>query len=190
RPRGRGDQVPCHARHRRSFLTLLGGASAAAWPLAARAQPQHMRRIGVFMAAPPGDRVTQADAAILLQGLQDLGWTVGRNLQIEWRWYEANAARARKDAEDLVALAPDGIVAISGPVLAALVQSGRTEPIVFAAVVDPVRAGYVKGLARPGGNVTGFASLDFSTSTKWLQLLKGIAPGVTRALVFRTVGGG
>src|SRR5262249_6023290 len=109
---------------------------------------------------------------------------------IEWRWYEANAARARKDAEDLVALAPDVIVAISGPVLAALVQSGRTEPIVFAAVVDPVRAGYVKGLARPGGNVTGFASLDFSTSTKWLQLLKEIAPGVTRALVFRTVGGG
>jgi putative ABC transport system substrate-binding protein len=175
---------------RRDFITLLGGA-AAAWPVASRAQQaQQLRRIGVFMSAPPGDRVTQADAAIILQGLQELGWTAGRNLQIEWRWYKANDAQARKDAEDLVALGTDLIVAISGPVLRALVQTSHTVPIVFAAVVDPAGAGYVTNLARPGGNVTGFASLDFSTSTKWLQLLKEIAPGVTRALVFRTAGGG
>jgi putative tryptophan/tyrosine transport system substrate-binding protein len=174
---------------RREFIGLVGGA--AAWPLGARAQqPQHMRRIGVFMSAPPGDRVTQADAAVMLQGLQELGWTVGLNLQIEWRWYEANDAQARKDAEDLVAQGPDLIVAISGPVLRALVQTSHTGPIVFAAVIDPAGAGYVTNLAQPGGNVTGFASLDFSTSTKWLQLLKEIAPGVTRALVFRTVDAG
>src|SRR5262249_8987416 len=123
--RRRGDRMTRAPIHRRSFLTLLGGASAAAWPLKAHAQQtQHMRRIGVFMSAPPGDRVPQADAAIMLQGLRELGWTAGRNLQIEWRWYEANAAQARKDAEDLVALGPDLIVAISGPVLAALVRAG------------------------------------------------------------------
>jgi putative ABC transport system substrate-binding protein len=172
---------------RREFIAGLGGA--AAWPVVARAQrSQQMRRIGVFMGAPSSDRVRQADAAVLLQGLQELGWTVSRNLQIEWRWYEADTARARKDAEDLVALAPDVIVAISGPVLAALVQTGHTVPIVFVAVVDPVGSGYITSLARPGGNVTGFASFDSNTSAKWLQLLKEVAPSVARALVFRTVG--
>jgi putative ABC transport system substrate-binding protein len=171
---------------RREFMTLLGG-TAAGWPLAARAQqPQRMRRIGVFLGAPPDDRLAQLDSAALLQGLQERGWTVGRNLQIEWRWYAADAQRARKDAEELMALAPDVIVSIAGPPLTALVQTGRTVPIVFAMVVDPVGAGYITKLARPGGNITGFASIDFSTGVKWLQLLKEIAPGVTRALVFRT----
>jgi putative tryptophan/tyrosine transport system substrate-binding protein len=176
---------------RREFITLAGGA--AAWPIAARGQqPQRMRRIGVFMGTPSDDPTTQADSASLLQGLQELGWTVGRNVQIEWRWYTANAARTRKDAEELVALAPDVIVAISGPTLTALVQSAVTLPVVFVAVVDPVGSGYVASLDRPGGNITGFASIDFSTGVKWLQLLKEVAPSVTRALVFRTaaIGGG
>src|SRR5262245_3215069 len=170
---------------RREFITLFGGA-AAAWPLAARAQqPQRPRRIGVFMNAPPNDRMAQANTAALLQGLQELGWTVGRNVQLDWRWYMANAERACKDAEELVALAPDLIVAIAGPALATLLQTGHDVPVVFAGVLDPVGAGYVASVARPGGNVTGFASIDFSTSVKWLQLLKEIAPGVTRVLVFR-----
>jgi putative ABC transport system substrate-binding protein len=171
---------------RREFITLLGGA--AAWPLAARAQQrQRMRRIGIFMNTPSDDPLTQADTAALLQGLQELGWTVGRNVQIDWRWYGANVTRARKDAEDLVSLAPDVVVAIGGPQLVALMQTGASVPIVFVRVVDPVGAGYVASLARPGGNVTGFASIDFSAGVKWLQLLKEIVPGVTRALVFRTV---
>jgi putative tryptophan/tyrosine transport system substrate-binding protein len=175
---------------RREFITLLGGA-ATAWPLAARAQqPQRMRRIGVFMAWPSDDPVTQANAAELLQALQELGWAVGRNVQIEWRWYVADAARARKDAEDLVALAPDVIVAFSGATLAALVRTGHAVPIVFFGVVDPVGAGYVTSLARPGGHVTGFASFDISASVKWLQLLKEIAPSVTRVLVFRAAATG
>jgi len=169
------------------FITFLGGA--AAWPLAAGAQQQQrMRRIGVFMNAPSDDPLTQADTAALLQGRQELGWTVGRNVRIDWRWYAADAARARKDAQDLVALAPDVIVAIGGPPFVALVETGAAVPIVFARVVDPVGAGYVPSLARPGGNVTGFASIDISAGVKWLQLLKEIAPSVTRALIFRTVG--
>jgi putative ABC transport system substrate-binding protein len=172
---------------RREFITLLGGA-AAAWPIAARAQQlERARRIGVFMSTPSDDPVAQTDSAILLQGLQELGWTVGRNLQIEWRYYTADAARLRKDAEELVARAPDLIVTVSGPVYDALVQASRMVPIVFAMLIDPVGGGYIESLARPGGNVTGFASLDSSVSVKWLQLLKEIAPGVTRALVFRTV---
>ncbi len=180
---------------RRKFVGLLGGAAAASagWPLAARAQPSgRMRRIGVFLSTPSDNPRAQADSASLLQGLQELGWTVGRNLQIEWRWYTADAARTRKEAAELVALAPDVIVAVAGPTLTALVQAGVTVPVVFASVVDPVGAGFVASLARPGGNITGFASIDFSISVKWLQLLKEIAPGVTRALVLRTaaIGGG
>jgi putative ABC transport system substrate-binding protein len=171
---------------RRNFITLLG--SAPAWPLAARGQQrERVRRIGLFMSTPPDDPIAQTDSAILLQGLQELGWTVGRNLQIEWRYYTSDPARLHKDAEGLVALAPDLIVSISGPVYTALAQTGGTVPIVFAALVDPVGGGYVASLARPGGNVTGFASVDSSISVKWLQLLKEIAPGVTRAMVFRTV---
>jgi putative tryptophan/tyrosine transport system substrate-binding protein len=177
-----------HQWKRRDFIALLGGA-AAAWPLASRAQqPQRLRRIGVFMGAPSDDPVTQADSAILLAGLQELGWTVGRNVQIEWRWYMANADLARRDAEELVALAPDVIVTEGGPTLRAFVQTGTKVPVVFAMVVDPVASGYVGSLARPGGNITGFASIDYSINGKLLQLLKQIAPDVTRALVFGTPG--
>jgi putative tryptophan/tyrosine transport system substrate-binding protein len=175
-----------HQWKRRDFIAVLGGA-AAAWPVASTAQqPQQLRRIGVFMSTPPDDPVTQADSAILLAGLRELGWTVGRNLQIEWRWYMANADLARKDAEELVALAPDVIVTVSGTTLRALAQTSTNVPVVFAMVVDPVAAGYVASLARPGGNITGFASIDNSVNGKLLELLKEIAPGVTRALVFRT----
>jgi putative tryptophan/tyrosine transport system substrate-binding protein len=171
---------------RRNFITLLGGA-AAAWPLAAQAQqPQRSRRIGVFMSAPSVDPVTQADTAVLMERLKELGWTEGRNVQIEWRWYMASFDLARRDAEQLVALAPDVIVTISGPTLRALVQTGTKVPVVFALVVDPVGAGFVASLARPGGNITGFASIDYSINGKLLELLKEIAPGVTRVLVFRT----
>jgi putative tryptophan/tyrosine transport system substrate-binding protein len=171
-------------RNRREFIAGLGGV--AAWPVVARAQqPQRMRRIGVFMNAPSDDPIAQADRAILLEGLQKLGWAVGRNVQIEWRWYMANADLVRRDAEELAALAPDVIVTISGPILSAMVWTGTTMPVVFAVVADPVGAGYVTSLARPGRNITGFASIDYSVGGKLLELLKEITPGVTRALVFR-----
>jgi putative ABC transport system substrate-binding protein len=171
---------------RRQFITLLGGA--AAWPLVARGQPrERMRRIGAFMSAPLDDPITQADKVILLEGLQELGWTVGRNVQIDWRFYMANADLARRDAEELVGLAPDLIVTITGPTLRALVQTGTKLPVVFAMVVDPV-GGFVASLARPGGNITGFASTDYSTDGKLLEVLKEIVPGVRRALVFLTPG--
>jgi putative ABC transport system substrate-binding protein len=171
---------------RREFIAGLG--SAAAWPKVARAQQQRLRRIGVFMNAPSDDPIAQADKAILLEGLQELGWTVGSDVQIELRWYMANADLARRDAEELAALAPDVIVAISGPILDVMLRTGTKVPVVFAVVADPVGSGYVASLARPGGNITGFASIDNSFSGKWLELLKEIAPGVTRALVFRGPG--
>jgi putative ABC transport system substrate-binding protein len=177
-----------HQWKRRDFIALLGGA-AAVWPVASTAQqPQRVRRIGVFMSAPSDDPITQAERAMLLERLQALGWTEGRNVQIGWRWYMANADLARKDAEELVALAPDVIVTIGGPTLRAMVQTGTKVPVVFALVVDPVASGYVASLARPGGNITGFASIDYSVNGKLLELLKEIAPGVTRALVFETPG--
>jgi putative ABC transport system substrate-binding protein len=144
-----------------------------------------MRRIGAFNAR------TQAYTAALLQGLQELGWTVGRNVQLEWRWYTADGARTRKDAEELVARTPDLIIAI-GVAFSAVLQTGSAIPIVFVNVLDPLGSGFVPNLARPGGNVTGFASVDAAIAPKWLQLLKEISPRVTRALVFRTatVGGG
>jgi putative ABC transport system substrate-binding protein len=169
---------------RREFIAGLG---VAVLPIAARAQPaQRMRRIGVFMSLPPEEPRVQAATAALLQGLQELGWTVGRNVQLDWRWYTGNAERMRKDAEELVALAPDVIITWGGLVLTPLRQTGSTVPIVFTSANDPVGAGHVASLARPGGNITGFASADYSVAPKWLQLLKEIAPGVTRALVFRT----
>jgi putative ABC transport system substrate-binding protein len=150
-----------------------------------------MRRIGAFMNAPPEDARTQAYTAALLQGLQELGWTVGRNVQLEWRWYTANDARARRDAEELVTRTPDVIIAM-GLGFRAVLQTGSAVPIVFVNVLDPLGNGFVPNLARPGGNVTGFASVDAAIAPKWLELLKEIAPRVTRALVFRTatVGGG
>src|SRR5262249_17524936 len=147
-----------------SFLTLLG-ASAAAWPVAVGAQqPTRMRRIGLFMNTPSDDPITQANSAAILQGLQELGWTVGRNVQVEWRWYRTNAALTRKDAEELIAFAPDVIITTSGPTLTALQQVSRAIPIVFTGILDPVGGGYIASLARPGGNVTGFAGADYSTA--------------------------
>jgi putative ABC transport system substrate-binding protein len=170
---------------RREFITLLGGA-VAAWPLAVRAQqPERMRRIGVLMARSANDPEAQAWVAAFLQGLQELGWSVGRNVIIDIRWSTGNSADTRKYAMELVALAPDVILTQGSPAVAPLVQITRTVPIVFTTVVDPVGAGYVDSLARPGGNITGFTAYEYSMSGKWLQLLKEIAPGVTRVAVLR-----
>jgi ABC-type uncharacterized transport system substrate-binding protein len=170
---------------RRQFITLLGGA-AAAWPLAARAQqPERMRRIGVLMDFPADDPESQARIAAFLQGLQASGWSVGRNARIDYRWSAGDADRMRKYATELVALAPDIILASGSPAVGALQQATRTVPIVFASVADPVGAGFVASLARPGGNATGFMLLEYGMSAKWLELLKEIAPNVTRAVVIR-----
>jgi putative ABC transport system substrate-binding protein len=178
---------------RRAFITLLGGA--AAWPLAARAQQrEQMRRIGVLMNLSSDDAEGQARNTAFLQGLQELGWTVGRNVQIDYRWGAGDADRIRKFAAELIALAPDVILSAGSPSVAALQQATRTVPIVFATVVDPVSSGFVDTLARPGGNITGFTLFEYSISGKWLQLLKEIAPRMTRAAVIRdpalTAGGG
>jgi putative ABC transport system substrate-binding protein len=171
---------------RREFITLLGGA-AAAWPLAARAQQgERMRRIGVLPGgADTDDPRSQPNITAFRQALQQLGWTDGRNVKIDYRWPAGDADKARKYAAELVALAPDVILAIGTPSLASLLQATRTVPIVFVAVADPVGAGYVDSLSRPGGNATGFMLFDYGLSTKWLELLKQIAPGVTRAAVLR-----
>jgi ABC-type uncharacterized transport system substrate-binding protein len=170
---------------RREFITLLCGA-ATTWPLAARAQqPERVRRIGVLMSRSANDPEGQASVAAFLQGLQELGWSVGRNAIVDIRWFTGNSADARKYTAELVALAPDVILANGSSAVASLLQVTRTVPIVFALVVDPVGAGYVDSLARPGGNITGFTPFDYSMSGKWLQLLKEIAPGVTRVAVFR-----
>jgi putative tryptophan/tyrosine transport system substrate-binding protein len=168
---------------RREFIIALGGA--AAWPLAARAQQrERVRRIGVLMPAAADDRDAQDRVAALLQGLQQLGWTVGRNIRMEYRW-GADADSIRKNAADLVALAPDIIVANGSATVGPLLQITRTIPIVFVTVTDPVGVGYVNSLARPGGNVTGFLLYEFGLAGKWLELLKEIAPGTTRAAVLR-----
>jgi putative tryptophan/tyrosine transport system substrate-binding protein len=169
---------------RRDFITLLGGA-AAAWPLAARAQQREMRRIGVLMALASDDPEGQARLAAVAQGLQQSGWTVGQNVRVDYRWSGGNADNMRKYAAELVALAPDVILAHSSQAVAPLLQATRTVPIVFVAVSDPVGAGYVDSLARPGGNATGFLLWEYSIAGKWLELLKEIAPRVTRAAVLR-----
>ncbi len=170
--------------HRRSFITLLGGA--AAWPLVAvRAQqPERMRHIGVLMPRAD-DPVLQERNAAFLQALQQLGWTVGRNLRIDYRWPGGDAERIRKYAAELVALAPDVILTSGTTNVGPLLQATRTVPIVFPIVGDPVGAGFVDTLARPGGNATGFMSFEYSLSGKWLELLKEIAPHVTQAAVLR-----
>ena len=169
---------------RREFITLLGGA-VAAWPLAARAQePGRMRRISVLMSQPAGDPVAQARSAAFLQGLQELGWTIGRNVQIEHRW-DLDEADFSRNAAELVALAPDVILTTGGISMGPLLQATRTVPIVFVQVTDPVGAGYVESLARPGGNATGFIPFEFGMSAKWLELLKEIAPGIKRVAVLR-----
>jgi putative tryptophan/tyrosine transport system substrate-binding protein len=171
---------------RREFITLLGGA-AVAWPLVAYAQqPEQMRRIGVLQGGlDTNDPRSQPNITAFLQVLQQLGWTDGRNVKIDYRWPAADADKTRKYAAELVALAPDVILAISTPSLVSLLQATRTVPIVFVGVADPVGAGYVDSLSRPGGNATGFILFDYSLSAKWLELLKQIAPGVTRVAVLR-----
>jgi putative tryptophan/tyrosine transport system substrate-binding protein len=160
---------------RREFITLLGGA-AAAWPLAARAQqPERVRRIGVLINRPAADRESQAGVTAFQQALQQLSWTDGRNLRIDIRWGESDADRYRKYAAELVALPPDVLLASGTPSVAALQHVTRALPIVFVSVVDPVGAGLVDTLARPGGNTTGFMLFEYSLSGKWLELLKQIA---------------
>jgi len=170
---------------RRKFIAALGG-SAFAWPLAARAQQaDRVRRVGVLMNLAADDPEGQARIAAFLQGLQELGWTEGRNVRIDYRWHADDADRYRTYAAELVALAPDVILASSSASTAALQQATRTVPIVFAIVVDPVGAGYVASLARPGGNVTGFTLFEYSLSGKWLELLKEIAPNLMRIAILR-----
>src|SRR5262245_25906410 len=171
---------------RRKFLATLGGA-AAAWPLAAHAQQsERMRRIGVLAAgSAANDPDLQARMAAFLHGLQQLGWTNGRNVRVEFRWYSGDDADLRRHAAELVALAPDVILAGGTATMAPLLHETRTVPIVFASVVDPVGAGLVQSRARPGGNATGFMEFEYSLSAKWPELLKQIAPGVTRAAVLR-----
>jgi len=171
-------------RRRREFLTLLGGA--AAWPLTARAQQREpMRRVGVLMTLSADDVIGQTRVAALLQGLQQAGWEVGRNLRIELRSSGANPEDIRKQAGELVALAPDVIVANGSAAAGPLLEATRSVPIVFAIVPDPVGAGYVDSLARPGGNATGFTSFEYGIGGKWLELLKEIGPGLTQAAVIR-----
>jgi ABC-type uncharacterized transport system substrate-binding protein len=172
---------------RREFITLLGGAAAAAaWPLAARAQQgERMRRIGVLMILAADDAESSARVAALTQGLQQSGWTAGRNVQIEYRWGADSGAHTRTLAAELVALAPDVILTVGVPALAAVKQVTSTVPIVFVNTVDPVGAGFVESLARPGGNATGFTFFEYGISAKWLELLKQVAPGVTRVAVLR-----
>jgi putative tryptophan/tyrosine transport system substrate-binding protein len=169
---------------RREFITLLGGATA--WPLAARAQqPERMRRVGILVAAASDDAEFQARVGAFLQGLQQLGWSIGRNVRIDARGATANASDIRRHAAELAALAPDVILAHGSSTVGPLLQATRTVPIVFAILPDPVGAGFVDSLARPGGNVTGFMSYEYGLSGKWLELLKQIAPRVTRAAVVR-----
>src|SRR2546421_12655774 len=171
---------------RREFVTLLGGATAA-WPLAARAQQsERMRRIGVLTSgATADDPDGRARTAAFLQGLQQLGWIDGRNIRIDYRWGAGDADNMRKYAAELVALAPDVILASGTATVAPLLQATRAVPIVFVQVTDPVGAGFVDSLARPGGNAPGFILFEYGISGKWLELLKEIAPGFKRAAVLR-----
>ena len=169
---------------RRAFIAALGGA--AAWPLMARAQQSdRMKRIGVLMAVSADDQDRQASIAAFLQSLQQLGWTAGRNMEIDTRWSAGNADDTRKYAAELVALAPDVILAQGSATVGPLLQATRNVPIVFVFVPDPVGAGFVESLARPGGNATGFTPFEYSMSGKWLELLKKITPSLTRAAVIR-----
>jgi ABC-type uncharacterized transport system substrate-binding protein len=170
---------------RREFITLLGGA-AVARPSAARAQQnERMRRIGVLMSTLEGDPRGLEYITAFAQGLAELGWTVGRNVRIEYRWGAGDLNRFRSYAAELVALSPDVILASGGSIVGALQQASRTIPIVFVNTIDPVGGGWVESLSRPGTNATGFASYEFSMSGKWLELLKEIAPGVKRVAVIR-----
>jgi len=167
---------------RRDFIKMIGGG-AAAWPLVARAQQaERMRRVGVLMPFAKDNPDGQARVAAFLRELQQLGWTEGGSIQIEYRWGSGDLQKA---AAELVALSPDVILASSTPAVAALQQATRTVPIVFAQVADPVSAGFVASLAKPGGNTTGFTPIDYEMGVKWLEILKEIAPNVTRVGVIR-----
>src|SRR5258708_3627715 len=169
---------------RRKFITLLGGA--AAWPMAVPAQqPERVRRIGVVNTFAADDQEGHRRVAAFLQALQPLGWTIGHNVGIEHRWGSGDPASTRKNAEELAALAPDVILTSGAAGVTPLLQATRSVPIVFVLVADPVGAGFVDSLARPGGNATGFTALEYGFGGKWLELLKAIAPGVTRAAVVR-----
>jgi putative ABC transport system substrate-binding protein len=169
---------------RRDFIAGLG--AAAAWPLTSRAQqPERVRRVGVLMPFAAGDVEGHARVAAFLQEMQQLGWTDGRNIRVEIRWATGNDDDIRKYAAELIALAPDVILANGSAGVGPLLEATRTVPIVFAIVPDPVGAGFVESLARPGGNATGFLMFEYGISAKWLELLKEIAPGVTRAAVIQ-----
>jgi putative ABC transport system substrate-binding protein len=169
---------------RRQFVVGLG--SVVAWPVVARAQtPQRMRRIGVLLPGAADDTEYQARLGAFHQELALLGWTIGRNVRIDIRWATVNAAEIRRHAEELAALAPDVILAHANAAVGALLQATRTVPIVFPVIGDPVASGFVDSLSRPGGNATGFISFEFSLSGKWLEVLKQVAPDVTRAAVLR-----
>ena len=170
---------------RREFITLLGGATAA-WPLAARAQQrERMRRIGVLMSMVESDPRGLEYITVFAQGLAELGWTVGRNVRIDYRWGGSDFERFRSYAAELVALSPDVILASAGSIVGALQQASRSVPIVFVTTIDPVGGGWIESLAHPGTNATGFASYEFSMGGKWLELLKEIAPGIKRVAVVR-----
>ena len=169
---------------RREFITLIGGA--AAWPLNARAQRgDRMRSIGVLSPFPAHDTEGQNRVTAFAQALQQLGWGVGKNIRLLYRWGDGTSGTMQKHAAELVALAPDVILADSSAALSPLLQATRTVPIVFAVVADPVGAGYVDSLSRPGRNATGFTPIEYSIAVKWLELLKEVAPHVTRVLVLR-----
>ena len=169
---------------RREVISLIGGA--AAWPLVVHAQQsERMRRIGILMLFAEDDLAAKPRIAALIEGLQQLGWTVGRNLQVDIRWGATDAVRSRRYAAELVALAPDVVLAGASEATAALREATRTVPIVFVGVTDPVGGGYVASLARPGGNATGLSYVEYGMGGKWVELLKEIAPRVTRAAVLR-----
>jgi len=169
---------------RRNFITLLGGAAAACLRTAHAQQPNRMRRIGILTQGAASDPETAARVTAFVQGLQEAGWSVGRNARIEYRWGTGDNALIRKYAAELITLAPDIILAAGGAVVRPLLDLTSTVPIVFDAL-DPVAAGFVESLARPGGNATGFTQFEFSLSGKWLELLKQIAPHITRVAVLR-----
>jgi putative tryptophan/tyrosine transport system substrate-binding protein len=171
---------------RREFITLLGSAAVTACPLAARTQQgERKRRVGVLIPLAADDPQSQRRVTAFVQGLQELGWTDGRNVHIETRWTAGDADRMRRYAAELVALAPDVILGSGGTVVAALLEATRSVPIVFTLTPDPVGAGFVGSLSRPGGNATGFTGFEYSIGAKWLELLKEIAPRVTRAAILR-----
>jgi putative ABC transport system substrate-binding protein len=173
---------------RREFITVLGGA-AAAWPLAARAQGERVRRVAVLMLTSSDEPESQTNIAAFLQGLQEAGWAVGRNLRIDYRWSGNDRTRLNQHATELISLGPDVVLAGVGNTTLVLRRVSSTVPIVFAQIIDPVGTGAVASLSRPGTNATGFTQFEYTLSAKWLELLREIAPGLARAAVVRDAEG-